>query len=294
MRLLRNETLLPLFAPLRYGVAYMTSKEFDWKFWGKRFVLLIPAFFIFAFANLIHATLRGFAIEVAPFAPVNAAQWDIAVFRGVPSMWMQDVLGTAGFWAEVAFFYWSSLFWLPTLLVGLVVVARGRWYYTRLILLQFALVVSADVIYAIVPTRPPWMDVDVVRIIAINSDNGVHIDRNQYAALPSLHVAVPLVFALWFHAFEKAEPLRRLSPLLFAWALGMGWSVIYTGEHYIVDVVTGYIWAGLVFLVLNRLGVLHARRPSMATAPDTSPVPHSVHAVPPELPHVVPPSEQAA
>ncbi len=292
MRLLRNEALMPLFAPLQRAHSRLTSKDWDWKFWAKRFALLIPAFFLFAFANLIHATLRGFAIDVAPFAPVNAAQWDIAVFRSVPSMWMQDVLGTTGFWAELAFFYWSSLFWLPTLLVALVVVARGRWYFTRLILLQIAVVLSADVIYAIVPTRPPWMDVDVVRIIAINSDNGVHIDRNQYAALPSLHVAVPLAFALWFHAFEKSEPLRKLSPLLFAWALGMGWSVIYTGEHYVVDVVTGYIWAGLIFFALNRLGVLHARRAVQEAEAEPAPLP--LHPPALEIPLPAPASEQAA
>lgn len=261
MRALRNESVGAFLEPIVGRLGLRSPREWDWKLIGGRAALLVPAFFIFAFGNLIHATLRGVALHVAPFSPVNVAQWDIAVFRGVPSLWMQDVLGTTGFWAEIAFFYWSSLFWLPTLLVGLIVVARGRWYFTRLILLQFALVVSADVIYGIVPSRPPWMDVDVVRIIAAESKNGVHIDRNQFAALPSLHVAVPFVFALWFHAFDKSEPLRRLSPFLFVWALGMGWSVMYTGEHYFIDVVTGYLWAGMVFFVLAKLGVLHARRP---------------------------------
>jgi hypothetical protein len=44
-----------------------------------------------------------------------------------------------------------------------------------------------------------------------------------------------------------------------AWSIGMAWCVVYTGEHYAIDVVTGYVLAAIVVLTLSRLGLLHAR-----------------------------------
>lgn len=249
VRWLRNETFWPYVAPVLRPLAVPF----------KRAWLLAPAFVLFTAMNLLHATFRSSADDVAPFAPVNAAQFDIAVFGTAPSVALQDWLGASGFWASFAFLYWTTLFWVPVLLVGVVVLSRGKGYFLRLLLLHMALVLSADIIYAAVPSRPPWMDLELVRIIAIESGEGVRFDSNPMAALPSLHVAVPLLYALWFRGFEPSSKLRRLWPWLMAWAVVMSWCVVYTGEHYVIDVVTGFAWAGIVYVVMDRTGLLHPR-----------------------------------
>ncbi len=231
-----------------------------WKRPASRLAMCIPAYALFFGVNLAHATFRGFGENIAPFKAVDVAQWDSSLFGQLPSVWLQDALGSAGFWAETAFLYWTTFFWIPTILIAVVAITHDKSFFLRLLLLHATLVISADIIYAIVPSRPPWMSGELVRIVAVQSQDGVHLDRNPLAAFPSLHVAVPLAFALWFRGLEEASPLRRLAPALTVWSFGMAFSVVYTGEHYVADVVAGYAWAALVFVVLSRLGLLHPRQ----------------------------------
>jgi membrane-associated phospholipid phosphatase len=218
----------------------------------KRVALLVPVYVLFVGVNLGHAWFRAVGDDVAPFSPLNVAQFDIAVFGTVPSATLQGWLGTDGFWADVAFLYWSTLFWVPVAIIAVVALTHGRAWFVRLLLLHAALVLSADLIYNIVPTRPPWMDVELVRIIAIRTDGGTRFDSNPFAALPSLHVAVPAAYAVWAWRSRSAR-LRWLGIACGIWALGMGWCVVYTGEHYVIDVVTGYAWAAITLFTLGRL-----------------------------------------
>ncbi|HLB23031.1 MAG TPA: phosphatase PAP2 family protein [Dehalococcoidia bacterium] len=244
----------------------------NWKGLARSLAICIPAYALFFSVNIAHGTFRSFADNMAPFKPVDISRLDTALFGQMPSVWMQDLVGATGLFAEAAFLYWTTFFWIPTILIGVVAIGRGRSFLLRLILLHAAVVFTADVLYAIVPSRPPWMDADLVRIVAAQSQDGVHLDRNPFAALPSLHVAVPLAFALWFWGLEKTDALRRLAPALALWSVGMAWSVIYTGEHYVVDVIAGYAWAVLVFAILARLGLVHARRHDVVeVAPGAAP-----------------------
>jgi hypothetical protein len=222
--------------------------------------LFIPLFALYIAANTVHGAIRALAAEIAPIQPQDISHLDVWTFRGVPSVWLQDWMGTAGLWADAAFAYWTTLFWGPTLLVMLVLAVKGPIPYLRLLLLHATVILAADVIYALVPTRPPWMDVDVVRVIALQTDGGVSVDRNPYAALPSLHIAVPVAYMLWFRGLDAADPLRRIWPVLAAWSVGMTWCVVYTGEHYVADVLAGYAWAGLAYFTLSSIGLMHGRK----------------------------------
>jgi membrane-associated phospholipid phosphatase len=267
LRCVSNDALWPIVGPV---VRQLAPVRQNGRTLLKRVGLFLPMYLVFLAVNIAHGSIRGVGDDVAPFNPVNVAEFDIVLFGTVPSVLLQDWLGTTGFWSDLAFFYWTTLFWVPLLLIAVVVLARGRSYFLRLLLLHMVLVLSADVIYGIVPTRPPWMDVEVVRFVAVRAEDGVYLDGNPFAALPSLHVAVPFIYALWFYGFERGSALRRFGPVLALWALGMSWCVMYSGEHYFIDVVTGYIWALGVFAVLNRFGILHPR--VRATEPRSQPV----------------------
>ena len=67
---------------------------------------------------------------------------------------------------------------------------------------------------------------------------------NPVAAVPSLHAAYPMLLLLFF--WRSANRWRWL---LVAYTLAMALTLIYTGEHYVIDIVLGWIYAVGVFVV---------------------------------------------
>jgi membrane-associated phospholipid phosphatase len=117
------------------------------------------------------------------------------------------------------------------------------------------LLLTCDLFYAAQPTRPPWMDVEVTRVIGLVYGDTGWVDHNPHSALPSLHAAMPVMYALWFA--HRAEPLlRRMAPFIALWALGISWAVVYGGEHYVIDVLAGAGWATVWYYAFRTLLVL--------------------------------------
>ena len=238
--------------------------------------VLIPAYAVFIGANLVHDAARAYADNISARAPQNTAAFEEFIFRGYPTVWMQNLLGAElSAMTAAGYYVWQTLFYVPLLLIAYVALVYGRGLFLRLVLLHTVLVLSADVIYAIAPTKPPWMDIGVVRIIELHLQSGVRLDQNPYAALPSLHVAVPFALAFWFARHDETR-VRWLGPALFVWSMAIAWSVVYTGEHYAVDVVTGFIWAAIVYFALERLGLTARRRERGAVMVDVDRPPAAV------------------
>jgi len=71
-----------------------------------------------------------------------------------------------------------------------------------------------------------------------------YIGVNPFAAFPSLHSAFPWIIALFA---IKAWKKKALPILIFPF---MVWfSAVYLGEHYVIDVVGGVLYATLAFIV---------------------------------------------
>jgi PAP2 superfamily len=156
---------------------------------------------------------------------------------------------------------YTSHFMVPYLFAGYLW-ARGqrlwRWYAGMFVAINF----SACAIFAAVTTAPPWYAANeglippFERIIAGRgwSRIGLNlmarvIDKGQdtvnpYAAIPSLHSAQALliVACLW--------PLvwKWVRPFLLAYPLFMTFALVYSGEHYLIDIFAGW---GLVALALT-------------------------------------------
>jgi membrane-associated phospholipid phosphatase len=67
------------------------------------------------------------------------------------------------------------------------------------------------------------------------------------AAVPSLHAAYPVLVLLFF--WGRARPWLRA--LLVAYPLAMAFTLVYGGEHYVFDVVLGWVYAVAVFAAVN-------------------------------------------
>lgn len=174
-------------------------------------------------------------------------------------------------------------------------VCAGLWMHARREFLAYRRRIVATwftglVVFALYPTVPPWMAGEqglipkVTRVLGELSrtvapeqtqgalhDGGGKIElANPVAAVPSMHSAFPLLLLLFF--WNRA-PLLRL--LLVAYPLAMTFTLVYTGEHFVFDVLAGWAVAVVVHAGWQRLERRGARDHASPPAPavDRPPVP---------------------
>lgn len=236
-------------------------------------------------AIVLHWVIRSVGDDASGGRVYSIRPVEESLFGGLPTAWLQGLLGTSNpFIVEPAFELWFSLFWMTPVLAILALYLGGPRAFFRLLAVHAVLVYSADIIYALAPTRPVWMDADVTRIIAMEAGNAVAFDKNAVASLPSLHVAVPTAYAMWYWRQSDAR-MRRLGPFLSLWAAGVTLAVIYTGEHYVLCAVEGALMAIAANLMIEKVHwrgmrpFAHASRPG--TEPKPAPAPHAMPLAPP-------------
>ncbi|UXA20559.1 phosphatase PAP2 family protein [Mycobacterium sp. SMC-4] len=71
---------------------------------------------------------------------------------------------------------------------------------------------------------------------------------NLVAAIPSLHAGMTAAIA----AFLWHRVHRGWRPVLVAYVLIMAFTLVYTAEHYVVDIMLGWAFAGTALLALHR------------------------------------------
>jgi membrane-associated phospholipid phosphatase len=205
------------------------------------------------------ATKAGFTPHVSDLANIETT-----IFGGhVPTAVLQQALnvGTLGrilsYAATVVYF---CHFVFP-LAVGMVLWLVDRVQFVRFTTALMSMALVAFVIFLLVPTAPPWYAEQhgvisgFQRIIGTTLPSSVSpyynsLNPNPVAAFPSLHAAFPL---LGFLALRRVYP--RASWFALAWCFAVWFSVVFLGEHYVVDVAAGVILAGLSWLVMMRVAV---------------------------------------
>lgn len=169
--------------------------------------------------------------------------------------------------------------------VALVFTASCWWY----VLLAFAVVAiafavavpawRARVAFSLVTTLVAWQGSDALKnaFERVRPDYGMlHVETSP--AYPSGHAMFAVVvFGLWsYYAATSGlpPPLRRLlSALLALWALGVLWSRLALGAHYVTDLLGGVLF-GIAMLALGTaLAPEATRSPSQraAAAADETP-----------------------
>jgi membrane-associated phospholipid phosphatase len=89
---------------------------------------------------------------------------------------------------------------------------------------------------------------------AYENDNFV----NTVAAMPSLHAAYPFMLMLFFW---PAGRLVRV--VLGAYTLAMAFTLVYGGEHFVVDILVGWAMALAAWALLARVAPIS---PKLGTA----------------------------
>jgi membrane-associated phospholipid phosphatase len=73
-----------------------------------------------------------------------------------------------------------------------------------------------------------------------------HLNPNQFAAFPSLHAAFPALAAVY--AWSR---YRALAIGLILWTAGVLLSIVYLGEHYVVDALDGFAYVAVATLIVE-------------------------------------------
>jgi hypothetical protein len=237
---------------------------------GRRYVVdFVP----FALLIMLYAECRGLAHLAVPHPYYRPQLWlERHLFDGVPAVWLQERFwhGSMQWYDAVAAKVLNLHFVVPP------VVAFALWVRQRLLFYRFAtsmivLSFASAIVFFAYPSAPPWAAahaglLDVVKLPPVNDvsslGSATHAPANPYAAIPSLHAGYAFLVALTLAGLLAGSrlPLRRtLAGLCFLYPLAQAVAVIYTGNHYVVDILIGCAFATAAYLLTNRLFARFAR-----------------------------------
>jgi hypothetical protein len=170
---------------------------------------------------------------------------------------------------HAAVYIYASWFALP-LVATMPLIGKRNGDAWRLIALIMVVYYAGMPFFALYPLSPPWMGDDVVRVFYLVHPEVAGKDPNPYAAMPSLHVALPGVVSLWYgwrSGYGKA---------MLAYTCLIALTVVYSGDHYVADIVAGLLLACVAYAAISRLRLpLLASRPASPAEPIARPLPRA-------------------
>lgn len=232
---------------------------------GRTFIADWGPFLILFFA---YEAMRGFAAKTG-FAPHDLSAMERALFGGtLPTVALQHAFYRSDAISPqdlIATFFYFMHFPLP-ILVGFLFWIRSRDHYRRFIAALLLMAMLAFVTYLFWPSAPPWyqfraangggeetvhkiLNETVEKLWGPNywvSPLYAHLNPNQFAAFPSLHAAFPALAAVY--AWSR---YRWLGVGLIAWTAAVALSIVYLGEHYVVDILDGLIYVAVATAIVE-------------------------------------------
>ena len=261
-----------IFAVSLVVLARFTNSSFlGWGLFASLAILLVPIkrarSFIFAFVPyagvwFVFTFLRSLADETTLAETINLKVFQLErwLFNGqIPTIMLQDRFYEPGHIAIHDYFF-TLVHWSYFLVPH--IVAIRLWYkhperFRQYLAALTVLLGTGLLIYFLIPTNPPWMAPEpinspaaapvyrVMEAVANQIGGGIYEasynvigESNPIAAMPSIHTAVTvlLVFPAWYAG-------RRWFIAAVAYSIAMGITLVYTGEHYVLDVTMGAVIA---------------------------------------------------
>lgn len=219
---------------------------------------------------------RGAADRVGmPLQVESVRNIDRVMFFGAdPNVWLQRTFLTREVGAHdvVASIWYYTHFIVPVVVIAVLWI-QDRALWSRF-MWRFATVLAiACTGFILLPTAPPWMaaggsreiPLDALPTLRRTAGNGwrhigldgfihVWIDgrdwANPVAAMPSLHAAFALFVVVFFWPMIGRRWVRML---LLIHPIGMGISLVYLAEHYVIDVLAGWAAVGASFWICSAI-----------------------------------------
>lgn len=214
--------------------------------------------------------LRGRADDLFAAHVFPQIDADRFLFGGeAPTVWLQERLfdPLALQWYDFAAWAVYLTHFFAVFMVAAYLWRQARPRFARFRNMVLTLTAAAFLTYLLFPAVPPWLASDSgalgesQRVVgAVWQELGVSPAAaiwekgsgfsNEVAAIPSLHTAYPVLILLFFWPGGS----RRLRGLCLAYAVAMSLTLVYTAEHYVIDVALGWAYAAGAYLVVDRIG----------------------------------------
>jgi PAP2 superfamily len=245
-----------------------TGSEGTWK---RVIIDWLPFYLLLTLYDMIRGSATKWLMPHA-IPQIRVDEW---LFGGTaPTVTLQHALYTPGEahpWDYAVFVVYMTHFVVPFVIAGILwkyAYDRFRRYAVLLLGLTFAALAT----YVLYPAVPPWLASQngylppTAKIIDevwthIRLSNGSNVFSatghfaDPVAAMPSLHAAYPVLIMLFF--WKSAGRYRWLLPL---YPLAMAFTLVYTGEHFVIDILFGWLYAVTIFIAGNRLIDRYERR----------------------------------
>lgn len=195
-------------------------------------------------ADLYETELRWFGVDTGA-GPVTPPEWFAA--RHHPAL---DLLTGL---AYILYLYQPFLVFIGWFFIHPARARRLAWAF-------FAVNLLGMITYLLYPAAPPWYvsefgpgpaqpdaapsTAGAARFDALTGipyfENFYARSKNVFGAMPSLHAAYPLTVFLCARGLGRAWSFWTL-----AFAMLVGFAAVYLQHHYLIDVLMGYVYAGI-------------------------------------------------
>lgn len=231
---------------------------------GNKFLL---DWFLFLSVIYLSDTLRGLIYYlINRFAlPVYCEyvfMLEKSLFGAIPSVSLQNIFLKNGqfTWLEKACTFLHGTHFIAFIIIGFFIWLKDSKLFYRFKISFYILLTAGMSLYALIPTAPPWMASQIFGLmpplVHFNlelytmylPDLTAGFNTNPVAAMPSLHAAFPFLCSLllWSKYKFKAFPFYIYTALIL-------FTIVYTGDHYVVDIISGMIIAWISFIISKNI-----------------------------------------
>jgi hypothetical protein len=245
--------------------------------WGRGVVVdWLPLGVLLIFYDSSHGFSKLLGVSVHEQAQLNFDRW--LTGSSLVAVQLQHWLHQGSSvlpWEYPLFAVYMSHFFLALVLAGVLwrfAYPRFRQFRARLIVLNGL----GFLTYVVYPAAPPWMvaradGLPMQRVVVQIwnhvglSTAGPLLERgnafyNQVAAVPSMHAATSLLILMFF--WRRARWWLRM--LMFLYVLAMAFVLVDGGEHYLFDIVVGWVYAIAVMGGFALASAMRERRAAIA------------------------------
>jgi hypothetical protein len=187
-------------------------------------------------------------------------------FGTLPTVWLQSHIHLSLGMQIFCVLMYTTHFFFPLFLGFYVWYRRNAEGFGELMYTDILLSILAGLTYVLLPSAPPWLAAHHglapgIHQLLKTSLNGVGLhdlallkgDARAYnvtAAFPSIHAAFPLVGFMVIRKYRLPAWLLYMETVRM---VGVWFAIVYTGEHYVVDVIAGIAYALVAWAIVQRV-----------------------------------------
>jgi len=211
--------------------------------------------------------LRGFADDLSTKVNItNVISWEKKLFGHIPTINYQQMLfsGEVRWYDFLLTIFYLTHFFFP-ILFGAIFWLDSREKFKKFTRALLLLSFSAFATFLFFPDAPPWLaskngflpEIErvILKVFALpifGKQLGLptlytFMNPNPVAAIPSLHAGYPFLIFLFLTDYYPKKAFWFLPVFLV-----IAFTIVYFGEHYVVDVFIGMVYAFIAFLVTKH------------------------------------------